>query len=243
MNPISSFNTNLIRTSLLSIVLTHTAIAGGPIDGRSLMDDYLQNKASASTDPATPSTAINISNISLNSANYYNEFQSDVNTNDNTANGNKKSLSTIISNKLSALNLSNYNAKMIRNRAEAMSCGGCHQNSNNTEIAPNVNWPKSRFFVHVDEQGVLSSALTEQFLPARAALLKDYLQKTTGPTVEKWRFAEMDYSRARNDFGGFDNAPSFPNTVAFATLQTDGSITAWGYPMSGGSNAPAGILV
>jgi hypothetical protein len=50
----------------------------------------------------------------------------------------------------------------------------------------------------------------------------------------------MDYSRARNDFGGFDNAPSFPNTVAFATLQTDGSITAWGYPMSGGSNAPAG---
>jgi uncharacterized protein YjbI with pentapeptide repeats len=30
----------------------------------------------------------------------------------------------------------------IRNRAEAMSCGGCHQNSNNTEIAPNVNWPK-----------------------------------------------------------------------------------------------------
>jgi hypothetical protein len=33
--------------------------------------------------------------------------------------------------------------------------------------------------------------LTEQFLPARAALLKDYLQKTTGttgptgPTVEK----------------------------------------------------------
>jgi hypothetical protein len=31
---------------------------------------------------------------------------------------------------------------------------------------------------------------TEQFLPARAALLKDYLQKTTGPTgptVEKWR--------------------------------------------------------
>jgi hypothetical protein len=27
--------------------------------------------------------------------------------------------------------------------------------------------------------------LTEQFLPARAALLKDYLQKTTGTTVEK----------------------------------------------------------
>jgi hypothetical protein len=34
-----------------------------------------------------------------------------------------------------------------------------------------VQWPKSQSFVHVDEQGTLSSALTEQFLPARAALL------------------------------------------------------------------------
>jgi hypothetical protein len=59
---------------------------------------------------------------------------------------------------------------MIRNRAEAMSCGGCHQNSNNTEIAPNVNWPKSRFFVHVDEQGTLSSALTEQFFSPLALM-------------------------------------------------------------------------
>jgi hypothetical protein len=35
-------------------------------------------------------------------------------------------------------------------------------------------WPKSKSFVHVDEQGNLSPALTEQFLPARAALLADY---------------------------------------------------------------------
>jgi hypothetical protein len=35
----------------------------------------------------------------------------------------------------------------------AMSCGGCHQNSNDTKIAPNVNWLKSKSFVHVDEQG------------------------------------------------------------------------------------------
>jgi hypothetical protein len=27
-----------------------------------------------------------------------------------------------------------------------MSCGGCHHNSNNAEIAPNVNWPKSGDF-------------------------------------------------------------------------------------------------
>jgi hypothetical protein len=36
-----------------------------------------------------------------------------------TAKGKNKNLNTIINKKLKALNLSNYNAKMIRNRAEA----------------------------------------------------------------------------------------------------------------------------
>jgi hypothetical protein len=45
-------------------------------------------------------------------------------------------------------------------------------------------------FVHVDEQGNLSPALTEQFLPARTALLADYWQKT----VKKWRFSEVNAS-------------------------------------------------
>jgi hypothetical protein len=50
--------------------------------------------------------------------------------------------------------------------------------AHDTEIAPNVNWPKSKSFVHVDEKGNLSPALTEQFLPARAALLADYWNKS-----------------------------------------------------------------
>jgi hypothetical protein len=54
------------------------------------------------------------------------------------------------------------------------------------------------------------------------------------------RFPEVDYSSARNDFGGLYNAPSYPNSSAFATLQTDGSITAWGDSDSGGLGAPAG---
>jgi hypothetical protein len=44
------------------------------------------------------------------------------------------------------------------------------------------------------------------------------------------------------DFGGLYNAPSYPNSSAFATLQTDGSITAWGDSDSGGLGAPV-ILV
>ena len=203
-------------------------------------DAYADNLLAPERRASNPSSRDIINGFSLDNDDSYNEFQSDASDNDNTAKGKNKNLNTIINKKLKALNLSNYNAKMIRNRAEAMSCGGCHQNSNNTEIAPNVNWPKSRFFVHVDEQGVLSSALTEQFLPARAALLKDYLQKTTGPTVEKWRFAEMDYSSAINDFGGFFSAPSLPNLNAFAVLKADGSIMAWGNSYQGGSNAPAG---
>jgi cell division FtsZ-interacting protein ZapD len=35
-------------------------------------------------------------------------------------------------------------------------------------------------------------------LPARAALLADYWQKTVDRTVEKWRFSEVDLSSAYN---------------------------------------------
>jgi hypothetical protein len=37
----------------------------------------------------------------------------------------------------------------------------------------------------------------------------DYWQRTVDRTVEKWRFAEVDYSSAYNDFGGFLNAPNY----------------------------------
>jgi hypothetical protein len=51
----------------------------------------------------------------------------------------------------------------------------------------------------------------------------DYWQKTVGKTVEKWRFAEVDFSSAYNDFGGRYNAPNHSNEGAFATLKADGS--------------------
>ncbi|CAC9544075.1 hypothetical protein [uncultured Gammaproteobacteria bacterium] len=56
--------------------------------------------------------------------------------------------------------------------------------------------------------------------------------------VDPLRFAKVDYSSAHNDFGGFYNAPNYPNHKAFAALQADGSITAWGVSGSGGSDAP-----
>jgi hypothetical protein len=62
--------------------------------------------------------------------------------------------------------------------------------------------------------------------------LADYWQKTVDKTVEKWRFAEVDVSSARNNFGGFLNTPNFPNWSAFVALKADGSIKAWGYSSS-----------
>jgi hypothetical protein len=38
----------------------------------------------------------------------------------------------------------------------------------------------------------------------------------------------VDVSSANNDNGGYYNASNHPNSNAFAALQADGSITAWG---------------
>jgi hypothetical protein len=56
--------------------------------------------------------------------------------------------------------------------------------------------------------------------------------------AENWRFTEVDYSSAYNDFGGIFNAPNYPNKGAFAALKSDGSIMAWGSSTNGGINAP-----
>jgi hypothetical protein len=69
----------------------------------------------------------------------------------------------------------------ILNRAGALSCGGCHQFSNNKAVAPNVPWPRSRNFVHIDEKGDLSDALEQFFLPARQQNLARHVQPVPGP--------------------------------------------------------------
>jgi hypothetical protein len=48
--------------------------------------------------------------------------------------------------------------------------------------------------------------------------------------VDPLRFVKVDYSSARNDFGGVNNAPNYANKTAFATIKSDGSIMAWGNP-------------
>jgi hypothetical protein len=63
----------------------------------------------------------------------------------------------------------------VLNRAGAVSCGGCHQFSNDKLVAPGVPWPKSATFVQIDERGAtptVSPALRDHFLPTRYQFLQ-----------------------------------------------------------------------
>ena len=170
---------------------------------------YIDNLLAPEKHSSNPNASSIINGFSLNSSNQYNEFQSNSNSKDNTASPSNTTLNTAISNKLTKL--SSYTPEMIRNRAEAMSCGGCHQNSNNKEIAPNIHWPNSAGFVHVTEKGELSKALTKQFLPARSSLLESYLQEAIcGPACQLG---------SASSFGGYQSQ---------CALKFDGSVKCWG---------------
>ncbi|MGK3981481.1 hypothetical protein WME99_00480 [Sorangium sp. So ce136] len=66
----------------------------------------------------------------------------------------------------------------VANRATTQSCAGCHQLSAGDSLGNNVTWPVEdtpRRFVHVKEDGELSTALTDFFLPHREGVLEDFL--------------------------------------------------------------------
>jgi len=188
---------------------------------------YIDNLLTPEKQSNSPESINIINGFSLGNNNQYNEFQSDSSSSDNTAQKSNTALDAAINNKLDELSLSGYTAQMIRNRAEAMTCGGCHQNSNGAEVAPNVHWPNSGFFVHADERGNLSQALTEQFLPARASLLENYLQEVgaqrCGPACQ------LGSASSRGGLHG-------------CAIQSDDSIECWGLNHRGQTDAPINLL-
>lgn len=74
-------------------------------------------------------------------------------------------------------------------RAQAMSCAGCHQLSNNRDMGGGLVWPASLGFVHVAEDRteaspdgpagslryLISPALTDMYLPARRRTMQVFL--------------------------------------------------------------------
>ncbi|MBS7793074.1 hypothetical protein KTR66_24040 [Roseococcus sp. SDR] len=70
-------------------------------------------------------------------------------------------------------------AEHVLARAGAMTCAGCHQLSVRQNVASDARWPDvAGIFVHVDEGGRLSPALTDHFLPHRRQALRAYLEET-----------------------------------------------------------------
>ncbi|WP_164000662.1 hypothetical protein [Pyxidicoccus caerfyrddinensis] len=69
-------------------------------------------------------------------------------------------------------------------RAQALSCGGCHQRNSGRPVGGGLTWPASAVFVHSTETDdpvdssrfAISPALREQFLPQRRTVLEGYLQ-------------------------------------------------------------------
>ena len=68
---------------------------------------------------------------------------------------------------------STLTAANIAARATTQSCAGCHQLS--SAIGGPKAWPQSLGFVHVSENRTLSPALTQEFLPARKAVIEAFL--------------------------------------------------------------------
>ena len=178
-----------------------------------------------------PDASSIINGFHLGNSDQYNEFQSDSSGSDNTAAINNAALDAMIQGKLDAEGLAFYTPAMIRNRAEAMSCGGCHQNSTFAEVAPNVRWSNSGFFVHVSTRGVLSPALTEQFLPARKRVLEHYLQNTDKPVSAEHCEPACQLGSASSMTG-----------LHQCAIKSDDSIICWGLNDRGQTDVPTNLI-
>lgn len=61
----------------------------------------------------------------------------------------------------------------ILDRATAATCAGCHRVSKNADLGGGLTFPSPAGFVHIGEQGQLSPALADEFLPKRRQILQD----------------------------------------------------------------------
>ncbi|ROR97900.1 hypothetical protein EDC56_3569 [Sinobacterium caligoides] len=69
--------------------------------------------------------------------------------------------------------------EMVINRANAMTCQGCHMTALAQYVAPGLTWPLMGpgGFVQISERenGALSTALKDQFLPARKGVMENFI--------------------------------------------------------------------
>ena len=75
-------------------------------------------------------------------------------------------LHSCITGKLAELG-SSLTSTNILDRATATTCGGCHRVSRGADLGDGLTFPMFSGFVHVGETGLLSSTMSEDFLPER----------------------------------------------------------------------------
>jgi hypothetical protein len=114
----------------------------------------------------------------------FNDFQSSVHYRDSPFNyPNNVGLGAEIDQKVSSLALGpdrRVTSEEVVNRAEALTCGGCHGLSNSKVIGRTnselkIEFPPHREFQHVGGHGELSTALKETFLPFRKDKMIEFI--------------------------------------------------------------------
>jgi hypothetical protein len=109
----------------------------------------------------------------------YRDFQSD---SDNSDDGALVADATFLASITTALAGTDLTAEMALNRANALTCGGCHFSAIGDQVGVDdagnpVRWPGAApgGFVHINEDGEISELLATYWLPDRLAKLNTYL--------------------------------------------------------------------
>ncbi len=117
----------------------------------------------------------NLNRIAMKPQDQFNEFESSAQAGDVIyKNFDNAGIRSAIQAKLTEIG-STLSVNNILDRATTQTCGGCHQLSNGAPLGGGLSWPSSGFFVHVDESGFLSPALTGTFLPHRRSVLEKFI--------------------------------------------------------------------
>lgn len=109
----------------------------------------------------------------------YRDFQSDSDETDDAAVHADEAFRTAITAELEGTDLT---AEIVLNRANALTCGGCHYSAIGDQVGVDSNgnpvtWPEAApgGFVHINEKGEISELLEVYWLPDRLAKLNTYL--------------------------------------------------------------------
>lgn len=161
-----------------SLVMNHVTVKGnpfgplfslsGPPESAAFQTEFVTNLGSL--------LATNVNGIGLVSGQEFNAGDSFSQGSQNNYRSQAATNAALHANITAALPAgSGLTSTNVLDRATTQSCAGCHQLSNNVNLGGGVTWPASGGFVHVNESRVISSALDTVFLPARKAVLEDFV--------------------------------------------------------------------